>query len=75
MTTLFATPESSPSGALKRQVRAAEYRRMAMAADTLAENSALANVREKHEQAAARWTALAVLDEQPTRLPPALTDR
>jgi hypothetical protein len=75
MTTLLAAPELTPPGALKRQVRAAEYRRLALAADTLAENSLLAHVREKHELASARWTALAVLDEQPAQPRPARTDR
>ena len=55
----------------KRQVRAAEYRRMATAAGAQAETSSLAHVREKHEQAAARWTALAILDEQPPQQRPA----
>jgi hypothetical protein len=54
-----------------RQVRAIEYRRLATAANVLAETSLLANVREKHEQAAARWTALAMLDERPIEPRPA----
>lgn len=49
----------------KRATRAAEYRRLASAADRTAEASVLAHVREKHEQAAAQWTALALLDERP----------
>ncbi len=55
----------------KRQARAAEYRRLALAAGDLAETSSLAHVREKHERAAARWTALADLDERPIEQPPA----
>ena len=54
----------------RREIRAAEYRQLALAAGARAEASSLANVREKHELAAVRWTALAVLDEQPPRLPP-----
>jgi hypothetical protein len=46
-----------------RQLRAAEYRELASAARALADASPLAHVREKHEEAAARWTALAALDE------------
>ena len=53
----------------KRDLRAAEYRLLALAARALADTSPLPHVREKHEVAAARWTALALLDEQPTRLP------
>ena len=49
----------------KREIRAAEYRRLATAAETMAEASQLAHVREKHEQAAAQWTALAMIDERP----------
>ncbi|HUO23078.1 MAG TPA: hypothetical protein VMU59_11235 [Caulobacteraceae bacterium] len=48
----------------KKEIRAVEYRRLAAAAGALAEASPLANVREKHELAAAQWTALAVLDER-----------
>ncbi|MBW8813000.1 MAG: hypothetical protein JF588_06200 [Caulobacterales bacterium] len=55
----------------KRDARAVEYRRLAIAADALAAASLLAHVREKHEHAAARWIALAVLDEQPIQ--PALS--
>jgi hypothetical protein len=47
-----------------RAVRAAEYRRLAVAASTLAEASVLGRVREKHEFAAASWLALAALDER-----------
>jgi hypothetical protein len=53
----------------KKQVRAAEYRLLAQAADALAEASPLAHVREKHEQAAARWTELALLDERSAQTP------
>jgi hypothetical protein len=56
-----------------RHVRAIEYRRLAIAANALAETSLLANVREKHEHAAARWTALALLDERPIEPRPAQT--
>jgi hypothetical protein len=44
--------------------RAAEYRRLALAASALAETSLLANVREKHELSAARWADLAELAER-----------
>jgi hypothetical protein len=44
--------------------RAAEYRRLAEAANALVDSSQLANVREKHEVAAARWTDLADLAER-----------
>lgn len=54
----------------KRQARAAEYRALAIAAGVLAETSLLAHVREKHQRAAARWTDLALLNEQPIALPP-----
>jgi hypothetical protein len=50
-----------------RQGRAAEYRRLAAAADVLAEASTLAHVRQKHQQAATTWAALAELDERPAR--------
>lgn len=46
------------------QGRATEYRRLALAASALAEGSLLANVREKHELAAARWADLADLAER-----------
>jgi len=49
----------------KNEARAAEYRRLASEAEALAQSSLLAHVREKHGQAAARWTALALLDERP----------
>jgi hypothetical protein len=54
-----------------RQDRANEYRRLATAATAQATESLLAHVREKHEAAAARWTALAMLDEQSPLLRPA----
>ena len=62
-----AEPDDAPPRAnafAKRDVRAAEYRRLADAASALAQSSPLFHVREKHERAAERWTALAVLDEQ-----------
>lgn len=51
--------------ARSRLDRAAEYRRQAIAASALAQSSQLIGVREKHEHAAARWTALALIDEEP----------
>ena len=56
-----------------RNVRAAEYRRLAGAAKVLADASVLAHVREKHEHAAATWTALAEMDERPDTLDPTAT--
>lgn len=56
----------------KRDLRAVEYRSRAVAAGALAEASLLANVREKHERAAAQWTALALLDERAPSPRPAL---
>jgi hypothetical protein len=44
--------------------RVAEYRRLAEAEEALIDSSPLANVREKHELAAARWTDLADLAER-----------
>jgi len=44
--------------------RAAEYRRLAEVEEALVESSPLANVREKHELAAARWTDLADMAER-----------
>ena len=64
---LGGSPRSSVE---KKLVRAAEYRRLAIAAGALAEASPLAHVREKHEEAAARWTALALLDERPPQPAP-----
>lgn len=49
----------------RRAGRAAEYRKMAEASTILMATSTLGHVREKHELAAARWTALAELDERP----------
>lgn len=54
----------------KRRIKAAEYRRLAAAAGVMAENSLLAHVQAKHEEAEARWTALALLDERPRPVPP-----
>lgn len=59
----------------KREVRAAEYRQLATAALDLAEASVLTHVREKHQKAAARWTALAILDERPVQSPPTYPPR
>lgn len=64
MTTLL------PAFALKREARAAEYRRLALAADAQVEATLLPQVREKHELAAARWRALAELDERPGPVEP-----
>jgi hypothetical protein len=49
----------------QRQARAALYRTQAGAQLALVESSSLAQVRDKHERAAARWLALAELDERP----------
>ena len=49
----------------QRQARAARYRSQAGAEMAQIEAASLANVREKHEMAAARWNALAELDERP----------
>ena len=48
---------------LKPHLKAAEYRCRALEASALAGASTLAQVREKYEAAAARWTALAQLSE------------
>lgn len=58
-------PQAAPllNGVVKRQLRAAEYRDREAEAARLAQASGLANVREKHERAAARWAELAELDE------------
>ena len=48
-----------------RLARAAQYRLLAGAQEALVQSSTLPQVREKHELAAARWTALADLDERP----------
>jgi hypothetical protein len=53
-----------------REVRAIEYRRLADVAGDLAKSSPLVNVREKHERAAAQWTALALVDERPVQMRP-----
>jgi hypothetical protein len=53
-----------------RETRAIEYRRMAAHAADLAQASPLSHVREKHEVAAARWAALAELDERPSDAAP-----
>lgn len=49
----------------QRQARALQYRQLAGVQTALVQASNLANVREKHEMAAARWSALAELDERP----------
>lgn len=59
----------------KRQDRPAEYRERAAAAISLASEACLANVREKHELAAATWLALAELDERPPILAPSIALR
>lgn len=48
----------------KNQLRADEYRGRAADATALADAAILANVRERHEAAAARWTDLARLNER-----------
>lgn len=58
--------------AIKRQIRAAEYRDLAQQSSALAAASPLEHVREKHEQAAARWSLLAAMDESPRDLANAL---
>ena len=47
----------------RRQIRAAAYVRLVQDADALVEASPLEHVRRKHEVAAARWRALAALDQ------------
>ena len=49
----------------QRQARAAQYRLLAGAQLALMHSSELAHVRDKHELAAARWGALAEVDELP----------
>jgi hypothetical protein len=53
---------------LKRQIQAAEYRDRALAASALAAASLLDRVREKHEEAAARWWSLVALSERDRRI-------
>ena len=55
------------TAAEKRQLRAALYRGLADEATVIAAATTLANVREKHERAAARWVELAEMDEQPAQ--------
>jgi hypothetical protein len=50
----------------QRQARAAQYRLLASAQSALMGASSLPHVREKHELAAAKWSALADLDERPS---------
>lgn len=54
-----------------RAARAAECRRLAQHAAGLAQASNLAHVRQKHELAAARWTALAAMDDAVSAARPA----
>ena len=63
--------EGRPTGALRRQIQATEYRGRAADASALAAASQLDHVREKHEMAAARWRALAELNESDDSLAPA----
>jgi hypothetical protein len=49
---------------VKRRMMTAEYRELARQASALAAASPLDNVREKHEQAALQWTALAELNDR-----------
>lgn len=55
--------------AQRREVRAAEYRERASASRALVDASSLQHVREKHELAAATWSALAAMDERPSSKP------
>jgi len=48
----------------KKPAKIDEYRRLALEATTIARSSGLAHVREKHETAAAQWSALAKLEEE-----------
>jgi hypothetical protein len=50
----------------QRKARAAQYRNLARVQSDLGDTTSLPQVREKHVLAAARWSALAALDEQPT---------
>jgi len=61
--------EGRPTGALKRRIQATEYRGRALDASALAAASLLDHVREKHETAAARWQALAALNESDDSAP------
>jgi hypothetical protein len=56
---------------LNKQVRAAEYRRLALEAAALAAASPLDQVRAKHELAAETWRGLAAIDELPRDRAPA----
>jgi len=58
---------------LRREAKAAEYRGLALEAAALAEAAVLAQVREKHATAAARWTALAVFNEREAEVSRAAT--
>lgn len=59
------TPSAEASSDMHRRlIRAAEYRRLAIMAGAMAETSLLDHVRGKHEAAAARWTALQLMNEE-----------
>jgi cell division protein FtsL len=74
MTTSTPTPDTeSETPEQKREGRAAEYRRLALEADTLGAASPLPHVREKHEKAAETWMALAEREGRPSPTRPALT--
>jgi hypothetical protein len=51
-------------GLVKRQVMAAEYRKLARQSAAAASASLLGNVREKHARAALQWESLAALNER-----------
>jgi len=58
------------SAILKRDLKTAEYLARAHEATVLAETSVLDRVREKHENAAARWRELAADNEDAGKRPP-----
>jgi hypothetical protein len=55
----------------KKLAKSEEYRCLAAQAAALASASNLAHVREKHETAAAQWTALAATQDARRRIGPA----
>jgi len=63
MISLVAEPTPSEALVRKKPSKAAEYRMRAQEAANLALASPLDNVRERHEQAAAKWLAMAETDE------------
>jgi hypothetical protein len=63
MVPLYAAPMMDAPSVRKKSTRAAEYRQRAQEAADLALASPLDNVRERHEQAAAKWLAMAETDE------------